>query len=420
MNETATTYDVSAIAEAREGYLQRLGRVLRRALFLDGGVALLLAVLAAVWSSAPGSGLQITLSTIDLSRGLTLLSILGAVALGLQVAVRTSARDSTAIGLVRAQFLGYVAEFVVAVSLALWLCMLMQRSGPGADLDLVTFIGVGAAAIFVSLVAADATATAEDLKVDVDKQTAEDLKRQRAQLETFGRRLRVFSSERVRLAEQLAEPLISVAGIAAIGVVSWVWGGGLLGSLMAIFASIVSVALWMIAGFVFSRAVKGQTWMAVGMGIFCILFGLMLALTPLANEGTSPREAYFLFGLIVLSILIPSALAASSMRQGGGMVCFWSKRVEKQLRSIEEGLMENSGEMIRQRRTSMRAVGALVVSPLFPLGLILGQAARADIGDNQKRGAGLITAAAWISWIAIAVALAATLAMLLFVGAGAI
>lgn len=340
-----------------------------------------------------------------MTQAMTLLALLAAIAIALQVATASpsfvDARDP-AVSAGRRRFLQNVAELVVFVTagVALWAAVPALVSSAPRVLD-VRAGGMLLVALLVAVLAADATEVAER---PVD----------RASFRAAQRRLRLRRLEAAArawagggrppsLAWQvlvasgmvLAAPaLILVARRALLS--EW----SLVAAAAGLAVGVVVIALvWWIclcaaqcewSDAAFAIVVGGGTLALVTLGVVAAVL-----------DGVTPREGYGELLTVVLALAVPAAAAVTALgcdRRGRRrpvqhwVVLFLVRAIRRPVRVTTP--------------VSGTALASVVCAPLFPVGLVLAHAALRQIEVARTagsmgggiRGRGLVRAARLISW----------------------
>ena len=396
---------------AYDKYTARIQKILLNGAITAIGVFALFGLLAALNSPSEPPSPQLLFVEPNDPLALSVFAILASIVIAIQLATRTRSGVSDEEEAARRRFLSSVAFVLVPTSFGLGLYLLQPLLDVAPQqLDLVRLVLCGGGALLLAFIAADAgTALEEPDEIEQAVNAERFLRERRDWLDALeGNSLPPSTVQRYwSWAVVILVPLL-------LGVALGVALGGSPGAL------VVGVILAAVCG-TWSYAVVSETYVAAARNTWSYLTPSTLAYVPfaaticvvvlqigLSKPGVDVRMLALLLLLAVLSFSVPALLAMSLLRVSRGR--------RQIFRDIAVGQARRAVD--RAERTSAKrpvppinkiAVAALLLSWLFPLGLVLGSRAKVQISaagvDEQNvplsRGSRLLRTARIISWLAI-------------------
>lgn len=402
-----TAEDIMELDKAAGGYAKRLARDVAAG-------ALIVVVLAAVFGyvnvvSSYGQSPRLNLIRLDGGTVMGAFAVLAAMITGLQVAVRASA-DQAPDG--RRRFLAHLATALIPGCLGLAVYVAGQAawaSGPKI-IEPVGTLGSLLGGLALALLAADAGSAA--MRVAKDEESLRAV--QRANISELERRYATLAgSSRPPAKGAIA---LEVAGIVVtIGAVTFVplaMGGvtkpkGLM--LVAIGLVIAALFIWATT-YVFSVALLLRSWInatfyAIGALAICIVVGAQLLQMVLewSTAETFARNVGWTYATWSTFVIVISGFAIRSLgcdskgrRLALRAISVWQTR--RLLKGATNVTVAPSTPTIQRRL----AVTAVWLSPLFPLGLLLGRVATQvdkETGiEHDQRTLRMIRRSRTLSW----------------------
>lgn len=382
-----TAVDILELDKAAGGY----GRQLAKSIAFSFVVVLLFAAFAGYlqvlssYNSFPG------LRLIHLSGGTAMgaFAALAALITALQVAVRSSA-DQAPDG--RRQFLAQTAGALIPFSLGLGVYVAGQSAFASMPktLEPVGLLGPLIGGIALAVIAADAAAAA--MRVAKDEESLR-VVRERNVAELEHRRDSLAGSSRPASRAHLTLEVSATLLACGAAMVSAYWLGGVVKAtgliLLAIGLLIAALFIWATT-YLIGVAMMLRSWITaisnvIAAAIFCLLVGVQMLQTVvgLSNEQTLARNLGGTYATWSAFVIVTAVLAIRSLgcdgkgrRLGLRGLAVW--RIQQQIGRARTVNIAPSTPTVQRRL----ATAAAWLSPLFPLGLLLGRVAT-QMGNDR-------------------------------------
>jgi hypothetical protein len=395
---------------AYDKYTARIQKILLTGAIITMGVFALFALLAAT-NSPPSPSPRLIFGKPDDSLAPSVFAILASIVIAIQLATRTRSEVSDEEEAARRRFLSSVAFVLVPTSFGLGLYLLLpffEAAPEGRDFTRLVLCGGGS--LLLAVIAADAgTALEEPDEVEQAVNAERFLRERREWLQTLE-----DGSLPPRKVPSILSWIVVVSMPLLLG---FALGTSLGGSPRALLLGVVLAAF---SG-AWSYVVVGETFVAAARNTWSYLTPPTLAYVPSAAAiclvvvqvgfsapGADIRLLALLLLLAILSFAAPALLAVVLLRVSRGRRRVFREIVVARARKMVERA-ERTSEKKPAAPVNKIAVAALLLSWIFPLGIVLGHRAKLQIAaagvDDQdvalSRGSALILVARIVSFLAL-------------------
>lgn len=422
--EEAAVRRLSAVETEYDAYTRELQRVITSSV---AALALLALYLVTV-SASPTSSLHFKPAHISSGTAMGVFGILTAIVLGLQLTTRTPPPIEQELEFsARQKFLALLAFFLTMTCLGLGGYVSVQNLFARGLSDPLASLGPVLGGIVLAFFAADAaTAGTRAVNTETVKNAqhvrwVNTLKKRAVTLSTGS----IRPTKRQKITDTMV--LILVPAAVAVGLEIRFPHGNFLPAVLATVIYVTSCCLvYLVVYSTFVNAVRG-TWSFVDpafvMPVLVFVVYALALLTEITSLSASSNWAARSAGglLVLLSLtVIPGTTAAifvgllGGTKRRGVLRHYALKRAWAQYRRVEAKQRTNAAKAPRNKL----AIAALVVSPMFPFGIVLGKVALEQIrgaaaAESPQRGARMATTGIVISWVILTVTVAALVAVII-------